>query len=252
MSWSFIRSRVRRGGAVADLFEMDPRVSCAVKAQDGLHIAARCNRRNMQRGVWQTMAEQVLDSKSSNNPTPRLSFFEFSRTLPALRAPKISAISNLKSGLKSLSSQLITTNNQPAADYPIDPTCTQLNLNNAYMQPIKEATMAGISASSSSGAAFVTPHKHRGSSGSVSSTSATPSSSASAAAATATPTPTRYLPLLREIQDVQETNAKSIGTSTPISDISTAALSTNAAPATVAASPTTNSTFFTGSSFGVF
>jgi len=171
--------------------------------------------------------------------------------LPALRAPKISAISNLKSGLKSLSS-LITTNNQPAADYPIDPTWTQWNPNNAYMQPIKEAAMAAISASSSSGAAFVTPHKHRGSSGSISSTSATPSSSASAAAATATPTPTRYLPLLREIQDVQETNAKSLGRSTPVTDISTAAPSTNAAPATVAASPTTNSTFFTGGSFGVF
>ena len=207
----------------------------------------------MQRGIWQTMAEQVLDSKSSNNcllirrPVARLSFLNFlARCRPCAR-PK-----SAPSQISNRASNLITTNNQPAADYPIDPTCTQLNLNNAYMQPIKEATMAAISASSSSGAAFVTPHKHRGSSGSVSSTSAAPSSSAAAAAATATPTPTRYLPLLREIQDMQDTNAKSLGTSTPVSDISTAASSRNAAPATVAASPTTNSTFFTGSSFGVF
>ena len=51
---------MRRGGTVADLFEMDLRVSCAVKALDGLHIAARCNSMKMQRGIWQTMAEQVL------------------------------------------------------------------------------------------------------------------------------------------------------------------------------------------------
>ena len=60
----------------------------------------------MQRGVWQTMAEQVLDSKSSccsgrQQSTPRrLSFLNFlARCRPC--APKISAISNLKSGNSS-------------------------------------------------------------------------------------------------------------------------------------------------------
>ena len=171
--------------------------------------------------------------------------FEFSRTLPALRAPEISS--------HWLSQQ--PANNQPSANNPIDrpKLCSSVEpINSSNMSPIKEAAMAASSASPSSGAAFVTPHKHRNSAGSISSTSATPSASSAAVAATATPTPTRYLPLLWEIQDIQEINAKSLSASTSISDISTAASSTNAAPATVAASPTTNSTFFTGSSFGVF
>ena len=109
--------------------------------------------------------------------------------------------------------------------------------------------MAASSASASpSGASFVTPHKSRPSANNAStgSTKSTIMSSTS----TTTPTPTRYLPLLREIQDIQEMTAESLNTSKAVYEMSTRGVADGSATATtVEASPTTMNSSF---SFGVF
>ena len=204
---------------------------------------------NMQRGIWQaTAVEGCLDTMVAlPRPSASCHFLNFLALCRPCARPKSARRSHWLSHQPAANTGTSTCNpiDRPKLCSSVEPT------NSANMSPTKEAAMAA-SLASSSGAAFVTPHKHRTSSGSISSkSSATPSASA-AVAATATPTPTRYLPLLREIQDMQEMNSGSLSTSASVSDISTAASSLTAAPAAVAASPTTNSTFFTGSSFGVF
>lgn len=106
--------------------------------------------------------------------------------------------------------------------------------------------MAASSTPASSGAAFVTPHKSRPSTNNAASTESSMSSTS-----TTTPTPTRHLPLLREIQDIQEMTADSLNTSKAVYEMSTqgAAGSSSSAATRVGASPTTMNSSF---SFGVF
>ena len=108
--------------------------------------------------------------------------------------------------------------------------------------------MAASSASTSAGAAFVTPHKSRPSAHNAS-TGSTESSMSSTSATT--PTPTRYLPLLREIQDIQEMTADSLNTSKAVYEMSTRGVadSSSTTATRVEASPTTMNSSF---SFGVF
>ena len=112
---------------------------------------------------------------------------------------------------------------------------------NTNLSPSKEevATTAGASFALN-GAAFVTPHKSRTvpNSGVGSSMSSTNN----------TPTPARYLPLLREIQDVQEMTAESLNTSKAVYEMATQGVARSTA-AKVEASPTTMTSSF---SFGVF
>ena len=124
------------------------------------------------------------------------------------------------------------------------------------LSPTKEAAMAAssASASASSGAAFVTPHKSRPSTNN--SSSSTESSMSSTSTSTNTPTPTRYLPLLREIQDIQEMTADSLNTSKAVYEMTTQGVvgtsttsSSSGSVARVEASPTTMNSSF---SFGVF
>ena len=122
------------------------------------------------------------------------------------------------------------------------------------LSPTKEAAIAAssASASASSGAAFVTPHKSRPS---TNNTSSTESSMSSTSTSTNTPTPTRYLPLLREIQDIQEMTADSLNTSKAVYEmttqgvVGTSTTSSSGSAARVEASPTTMNSSF---SFGVF
>ena len=109
--------------------------------------------------------------------------------------------------------------------------------------------MAASSASASSGAAFVTPHKSRPSTHNAANTGSTESSMSSTS--TTTPTPTRYLPLLREIQDIQEMTANSLNTSKAVFEVSTRGVSDSSSTTAtrVEARPTTMNSSF---SFGVF
>ena len=109
--------------------------------------------------------------------------------------------------------------------------------------------MAASSPSASSGAAFVTPHKSRPSTNNAASTGSTESSMSSTS--TTTPMPTRYLPLLREIQDIQEMTADSLNTSKAVYEMSTRGVadSSSTTATRVEASPTTMNSSF---SFGVF
>jgi len=107
---------------------------------------------------------------------------------------------------------------------------------NTNLSPSKEEVAATAGASSAlNGAAFVTPHKSRTVESSMSSTNNTP-------------TPARYLPLLREIQDVQEMTAESLNTSKAVIGMATQGVARSTA-AKVEASPTTMTSSF---SFGVF
>ena len=105
--------------------------------------------------------------------------------------------------------------------------------------------MAASSTPASFGAAFVTPHKSRPSTNNAASTESSMSS-------TTTPTPSRYLPLLREIQDIQEITADSLNASKAMYDVSTQGVSgtaSSSAASRVETSPTTMNSSF---SFGVF